>query len=85
MAKVKEFLGERWVSFKTRWSSTGWFGKFVLINVAYPWIPTIAYVSTKVNPPDEVKILVKENGDIVVEAAGTAWQLACFFFVNLFS
>lgn len=79
---VVEFAIGKWMCLKDKWSKASLFSKFVILMVAYPWLPTIGYAIYKLNPPDEVKILAKENGDIIVEAVGTAWQLAAYLFMN---
>lgn len=37
MTAVANFCENRWTYLRDKWKSSGWFGKFVVINIAIPW------------------------------------------------
>lgn len=77
-----------WSTLCVKWKAMTFWQKFIFANVVYPWGPTLVYIGYRMDPPDEVKVLVKENGETLYQVVGTAWEIACHMFVvaagNLF-
>lgn len=76
-------LSNAWSKLVVRWKEASWWEKFIIINVIYPWTPTIVYLSSLYGHVVVDRIEQVPGGAMLIDAAVDAVLIGSYLIAQV--